>query len=121
MGVLGTMGADGSPVPLRWHDDPTETPAAGTSEVWEVHNLTAETHPVHLHATQFQVLDRRPLDGGQARPPEPWETGRKDTVLTYPGEITRLQARFAQPGLFTWHCHILEHEDNDMMRPLRVD
>jgi FtsP/CotA-like multicopper oxidase with cupredoxin domain len=120
MGVLGTVGDDGSASPRFWHDDPTEMPRAGSSEVWEVHNLTGEAHPVHLHATQFRVLDRRPLVGGAARPPEAWEVGRKDTVLAYQGEITRLQATFSRPGLFTWHCHILEHEDNDMMRPLHV-
>jgi bilirubin oxidase len=120
MGLLGTMGADGTANPLAWHDAPTETPTAGTSEIWEVHNLTGEAHPVHLHATQFRLLDRRPLAGGAARPPEPGETGLKDTVLAYQGEVTRLHATFRRPGLFTWHCHILEHEDHDMMRPLRI-
>jgi bilirubin oxidase len=121
MGVLGSMDAAGAPVPLHWMDAPTETPTAGSTEVWEVHNLSEETHPVHLHATQFRVLDRRPLTGGPARPPEPGEAGFKDTALAYQGEIMRLQATFAQRGEFVWHCHILEHEDNDMMRPLRVD
>jgi len=65
------------------------------------------------------VLDRRPF-GGAARPAESWETGRKDTVIAYPGEITRVKARFDRAGLFVWHCHILEHEDNEMMRPYRV-
>jgi Multicopper oxidase len=51
------------------------------------------------------------------RPPERWETGRKDTVIAFPGEITRVKAFFDIPGLSTWHCHILEHEDNVMMRP----
>ena len=55
-----------------------------------------------------------------ARPPESWETGRKDTVIAYPGEMTRVKALFDRPGLFVWHCHILEHEDNEMMRPYRI-
>ena len=54
------------------------------------------------------------------RPPEEWETGFKDTVIAYPGEVTRVRATFAQPGQFVWHCHIVEHEDNEMMRPYRI-
>ena len=52
--------------------------------------------------------------------PLPGETGFKDTVISYPGEITRVQARFDKAGLFVWHCHIVEHEDNEMMRPYEV-
>ena len=51
-------------------------------------------------------------------PPEPWETGFKDTVIAYPGQVTRIKATFDLPGQFVWHCHIVEHEDNEMMRPL---
>ena len=65
-------------------------------------------------------MDREPF-AGTARPPESWETGAKDTVIAYPDEITRVKVRFDHPGLFVWHCHILEHEDNEMMRPLRVE
>jgi FtsP/CotA-like multicopper oxidase with cupredoxin domain len=57
---------------------------------------------------------------GALRPPEAWETGGKDTVIAYPGEITRVQSTFDIPGLYVWHCHILEHEDNEMMRPYCV-
>jgi FtsP/CotA-like multicopper oxidase with cupredoxin domain len=57
---------------------------------------------------------------GPVRPPERWETGLKDTVIAYPGEITRVRATFDLPGLYVWHCHIVEHEDNEMMRPLFV-
>jgi FtsP/CotA-like multicopper oxidase with cupredoxin domain len=57
---------------------------------------------------------------GTERPPEPWETGFKDTVIAFPGEVTRVQARFDLAGLYVWHCHIVEHEDNEMMRPYRV-
>ena len=53
-------------------------------------------------------------------PPEPWETGFKDTVIAYPGQVTRVKARFTTPGQFVWHCHIVEHEDNEMMRPYRI-
>jgi FtsP/CotA-like multicopper oxidase with cupredoxin domain len=68
---------------------------------------------------QFEVVDRQPFEGAP-RPPEVWETGTKDTVISYPGEITRVKARFDLPGQFVWHCHIVEHEDNEMMRPYSV-
>jgi FtsP/CotA-like multicopper oxidase with cupredoxin domain len=69
---------------------------------------------------QFQVVEREVMDGGAIRGPEPWETGFKDTVIAYPGEITRVKAKFDLPGRYVWHCHIVEHEDNEMMRPLEV-
>ena len=69
---------------------------------------------------QFEVVDREPIAGGMTRPPEDWETGQKDTVIAYPGEITRVKALFDRPGLFVWHCHIVEHEDNEMMRPYHI-
>jgi FtsP/CotA-like multicopper oxidase with cupredoxin domain len=53
-------------------------------------------------------------------PPEPWESGRKDTVIAYPGQVTRLRLTFLTPGQYVWHCHIVEHEDNEMMRPYRI-
>jgi spore coat protein A len=65
------------------------------------------------------VVNRQPFDGNP-RPPESWELGRKDTVIAYPGEITRVKALFDRAGLFVWHCHIVEHEDNEMMRPYRI-
>jgi FtsP/CotA-like multicopper oxidase with cupredoxin domain len=51
---------------------------------------------------------------------QPWESGFKDTVITYPDEITTIRARFDLAGLYVWHCHIVEHEDNEMMRPYVV-
>jgi FtsP/CotA-like multicopper oxidase with cupredoxin domain len=106
--------------PLGWDEPITETPHLGDTEIWEIHNFTVDAHPIHIHEVQFDVLDRQPF-GGRRRPPERWEHGRKDTVIAYPKEITRVKARFDHPGLFVWHCHILEHEDNEMMRPLRVE
>jgi bilirubin oxidase len=117
---LGGLKADGTADPRRWHEDPTERPAAGSTEVWEIHNFTEDAHPIHIHVTQFQVVSRQPMAGGPARPPERWESGFKDMVIAYPGEIARVRARFHEAGLFVWHCHILEHEDNEMMRPMRV-
>ena len=114
--LLGTLNPDGTPHALGWDDAITENPAVGATEVWEMHNFTEDAHPIHIHEVQFQVVDRQPF-GGVPRPPETWETGFKDTVIAYPGEITRVKANFATPGLFVWHCHIVEHEDNEMMRP----
>ena len=58
--------------------------------------------------------------GSQPQPPEPWETGRKDTVVAYPGHVTRVRVQFSTAGQFVWHCHIVEQEDNEMMRPYRI-
>ncbi|MDO8587930.1 MAG: multicopper oxidase [Armatimonadota bacterium] len=121
---LGTFNPDGSPNPLRWEEAITETPKLGDTEIWEIHNFTEDGHPVHIHLVQFQVVDRTPMGftpgSMDSRPPESWETGYKDTVIALPGEITRVKAKFDIPGLFVWHCHILEHEDNEMMRPYEV-
>jgi bilirubin oxidase len=94
-------------------------PAAAATEVWELQNFTEDAHPIHIHEITFEVVNRQPFDG-TPRPPESWELGRKDTVIAYPGEITRVKALFDRAGLFVWHCHIVEHEDNEMMRPYRI-
>jgi FtsP/CotA-like multicopper oxidase with cupredoxin domain len=88
---------------------------------------------MHVHEVAFEVVNRQSLltdaEGdvvepiqlvGDPSPPEPWESGVKDTVIAYPGQVTRIRARFATPGQFVWHCHIVEHEDNEMMRPYRI-
>ena len=131
--LLGTVGADGMTVKKLWMDPVTETPSVGATEVWEFYNTTADAHPMHVHEVAFQVVNRQGLavdeDGeviqpiqlvGDPRPPESWENGWKDTVVAYPGEVTRLRLRFTNPGQFVWHCHIVEHEDNEMMRPYRI-
>jgi bilirubin oxidase len=126
IGLLGTVNKDGTGNPLAWMDPLSENPSVGT-ELWEIRNFTADAHPIHIHQTQFRVLDRAPFDPenpsappGPARGPEAWETGAKDTVIAYPGEITRLVARFDLNGQYVWHCHILDHEDHDMMRPMAI-
>ncbi|MFI7063584.1 multicopper oxidase family protein [Kribbella sp. NPDC050124] len=116
---LGTMDDNGVPVALGWDDAMTENPATDAIEIWELHNFTEDAHPIHIHEVQFQVVDRRPF-GGTARGPDAGEAGFKDTVIAYPGEVTRVRALFDLPGLFVWHCHIVEHEDNEMMRPYHV-
>jgi len=197
---------DGSPIPGSQPDGMgnyrTELPVVGSTELWEVTNLTGDAHPIHLHLIQFQLISRQsfnvntytgaydgsfpgggldPMTGmpyppgvyipafgpplpynvpnadgavggnpaispylqGMPMPPEPNETGWKDTIIMYPGQVTRLVAKFAAqdgspfafdatgqtpvavgpggksakgPG-YVWHCHIVDHEDNEMMRP----
>ena len=184
---------DGTPIPGSTPDLQgnylTELPKVGATEVWDIINLTADAHPIHLHLVQFQLVHRQgfnvnkytkmyngrfpgggmdPMTGqpypagvfmpaygpplnyftgtpgilggnpditpylqGPARPPEPNETGWKDTVIMYPGEVTRIVVRWANqsggpypfdatagPG-YVWHCHIVDHEDNEMMRPYK--
>jgi FtsP/CotA-like multicopper oxidase with cupredoxin domain len=130
--LLGVV-RDGALVPKMWKDRITENPALGSTEVWELFNATADAHPIHIHELQFQVVNRQGLrldeNGGvvqpvqtvgTARPPEPWEKGFKDTVISYPGEVTRLRLKFQTAGNYVWHCHIVSHEDNEMMRPYRI-
>ncbi len=123
--LLGVLDTDDYGYPLKWSDAITENPAAGATEEWEIYNFTEDAHPIHIHLVQFQVVGRQPLEEGGTsiaggNDPLPWETGFKDTVIAYPGEVTRVKAKFDIPGLYVWHCHIVEHEDNEMMRPYRV-
>lgn len=133
-----------------------------TLEQWELINTTVDAHPIHLHFTQFQVLNRQRFDAdaylaatgytnpvsglvvpgqGNAVPVDPFLIGRpknapageqgwKDTVVALPGEVTRIRVPFGAAaaggaplaigesfkGEYVWHCHVLEHEDNDMMQ-----
>jgi spore coat protein A len=117
----------------RWHDPISEKPVLGTTEIWEFVNTTEDAHPIHLHLVRFQILDRRPIDAaayvyddklvyiGDAVPPDPNEAGWKDTVSVSPEAVTRIIVKFeGYVGRYVWHCHILEHEDNEMMRPYEV-
>ncbi len=168
----------------------SELPQEGATEVWEIINLTADAHPIHLHLAQFQLLNRQafnankyngayaaafpglayipaygpplpynstaapaagpgtvggnpdvtPFLQGKPRPPELNEAGWKDTVVMYPGEVTRIAVRWAPTDVpvtalpadlvypfnptgalgYVWHCHIIDHEDNEMMRPTQI-
>jgi spore coat protein A len=131
--LLGTIETDGTWFARKWMDTVTEDPAVGATEVWEFYNTTGDAHPMHIHEIVFEVVNREGLvldvEGEVAQPvtpdgnitlPEAWETGFKDTVTAYPGQVTRVRAQFLNPGQFVWHCHIVEHEDNEMMRPFRV-
>ena len=117
----------------HWHEPVTETPKLGATEIWEFVNLTEDTHPMHLHLVRFQILDRRVFDDyafrmtntrrylNEATPPEPHELGWKDVVQCPPTQITRIIVKFdGYAGRYLYHCHILEHEANDMMRPFEV-
>jgi len=100
----------------------TENPAVGATEDWWIYNFTMDAHPIHLHLVRFNVVGRTLFDGVTPAPIgiQAWETGFKDTVIAYPGEITQVRAKFDIEGLYVWHCHIVEHEDNEMMRPYIV-
>jgi FtsP/CotA-like multicopper oxidase with cupredoxin domain len=132
MGVVTLSGVNLVAVPKRWGDPITETPVLNSTELWEFYNTTADAHPVHMHLVRFEVVDRQvlnPVDlaagnlvaDGVTTPALPNELGYKDTVLTYPGQVTRVKAKFDIAGLYVWHCHIVEHEDNEMMRPFFVN
>ena len=134
----------------RWNEPATERPRLGTTEVWEIFNLTEDAHPIHVHLVHFRLLERQRLRAGVTAAairtgrepaelvqgttlaPDPAERGWKDTVRANPREVTRIAIRFtpmdggdfpfdptAAPG-YVWHCHVLEHEDNEMMRPLQL-
>jgi spore coat protein A len=115
--LLGTLNPNSTGNPLLWADVITENPAVGATEEWQIHNFTEDAHPIHVHLVKFKVLGRG-ADGTQ--PPEAWESGFKDTVIAYPGEITRIKATYDVGGFYVWHCHIVEHEDNEMMRPYHI-
>jgi spore coat protein A len=124
--------------------EPTEVIRAGSYEIWEMANLTGDTHPIHFHLVNVHVLSRQAFDAvnytgtpkylGAPKPPDFNELGWKETVRVNPGEVTRVLMKFDLPVVpfkvpksprtggyeYVWHCHILEHEEHDMMRPLVV-
>jgi spore coat protein A, manganese oxidase len=123
----------------HWDDPITERPTAGSTEIWRIINRTDDAHPIHVHLTQFQILDRQPFDvdrhsliftGPAVPPPDHEQFGLKDTVQSYPGEVVRLLIKFDLPTgtlvrrdemfRYVFHCHMLEHEENEMMRPYEV-
>jgi spore coat protein A, manganese oxidase len=117
----------------RWAEAVSESPALDSVEIWRLVNLTEDVHPIHLHLVRFQIIDRQAFDAdeylisgamnlrGDPAPPAPYEAGWKDTVRAEPGMITRIIVRFeGYAGRYVWHCHVLEHAANEMMRPFEV-
>lgn len=130
---VGTL-VNGIPQAQPWAAPVHEAPTVGTTEVWEIYNFTVDAHPMHLHGARVQVVNREalvldPTTGvpvtpvvttGVMDPAEPTEAGYKDIVIVDPGTVTRIKAKFEIPGLYVWHCHIVEHEDNEMMVPICI-
>jgi spore coat protein A, manganese oxidase len=142
----GGLNNQGQPNWGRPYESPaTETPSAGAVEVWQLFNLTGDTHPIHFHLVNVQIIQRQVFTGdpssgitfvGKPFPPDDNEMGWKETVRMNPGEATTVIMQFNLPTLqppigdplsprtggheYVWHCHILEHEEHDMMRPLVV-
>lgn len=173
--LVEVMGPDG-PIEVlldgqKWGAPISELPVVGSTEEWEIVNLTEDSHPIHLHLVQFLLNNRQDVDvaryevdwillngepplrhptiplplvsylDGNPIDPAPNERGWKDTVIMNPGQVTRIKVRYApqnadpkkvKPGVnlypfdptfgpgYVWHCHILDHEDNEMMRPYKV-
>ena len=117
----------------KGYDDPvTEHVKLGSIEKWRFINTTEDAHPMHLHLVQFQVLQRQGFNAGAfrngtlefmgaPRPPQANEAGWKDTAVVNPRDVLTIIVRFeGYTGRYLFHCHMLEHEDNDMMRPFEV-
>jgi spore coat protein A, manganese oxidase len=118
---------------MHWSMPVTEKPILNSTEIWGFINLTDDSHPIHLHLVRFQVLDRRPFDlatfqltkrivfTGPALYGDANDLGWKDTVRVDPMTVTRIIVTFERfTGRYVWHCHLLEHEDNEMMRPYEI-
>jgi spore coat protein A, manganese oxidase len=131
---------------LLWHDVVTENVNLNDTETWEIYNTTADAHPIHVHLVSFQILSKQTFTGtmtaktqlmhtgtngggwtlsnialtGVSTTYAPNDLGWKDTHILMPGEMMRIKARYDRVGEYVWHCHILSHEDHDMMRKLVV-
>jgi spore coat protein A len=117
----------------KGYDAPvTEFVKLGSLETWRFINTTDDAHPMHIHLVQFQILHRQGFNAaafqngklelvGSPRPPAANEAGWKDTAVVNPRDVLTLLIRFeGYKGRYVYHCHMLEHEDNDMMRPFEV-
>jgi len=131
---------------IPWHSPTTENPGLGDTEIWEIYNATGDAHPIHLHLVNFEILEREGYSAtempkqvlqhngtvgqaielkdivpdGNIVPASGVERAPKDMVTAYPGQVVRIKATFDKPGRYVWHCHILSHEDHEMMRVLHV-
>ena len=140
VGTVDGSGVTAKGVPLRWTAPGvgvektvtlpsgtttvwvTQNPPLGAIEKWDIYNFTMDAHPIHLHQVNFEVVKRTLFDGTPSPngSQQAWETDFKDTVIAYPHEITTVKVVFDIEGLYVWHCHILEHEHSEMMRPCFV-
>ena len=131
--LLGTVDVDGYGWSSSGWTPVTENPAVGATEVWEFYNTTADAHPMHVHEVAFEVVNREGLlldeDGEVVQPSSSTATsprrsrGRRASRTRSSPTPARSRASrrtFTTPGQFVWHCHIVEHEDNEMMRPYRI-
>ena len=131
---------------MTWHQPITETSALGSTEIWEIYNATGDVHPIHVHLVHFDILDRADFTATSIEQPviqhngapglgfrleditvsavsfpvSAVEKGPKDMVMALPGQVTRIKMTFDKAGRYVWHCHILSHEDHEMMRPFIV-
>jgi len=131
---------------LTWFQPITENPNVGDTEIWEIYNATGDAHPVHVHLVHFEVMNREGFTAdsieqpttqhngtegvgfhledivldGIVIPPDLAEETRRDMVMALPKQVTRIKMTFSKPGRYVWHCHILSHEDHEMMRPYHV-
>jgi spore coat protein A, manganese oxidase len=120
---------------MDFHEPVTENVLQNSTEIWEIYNETADAHPIHLHMVHMQLVNRQKFSGtvdmqtgklsnirfqGPPQLPAADEAGWKDTYIMNPGEVTRVIATFDLVGMYAWHCHILSHEDHEMMRPYLV-
>jgi spore coat protein A len=135
---------------VAFYDRTALRPQLGRWQLWKFVNTTGDTHPIHIHQSTFQPLgdagDRlvfadssganlydpmtrrtsAPLvpetgPGQPARHYDPQEVrGWKDVLRVDPGNVLAVAVRFDVPGRYVYHCHVLEHEDTEMMRPLVV-
>jgi polyvinyl alcohol dehydrogenase (cytochrome) len=133
MPLMGTRDANGNIQMYMYEDPATEIVKAGSVETWRIINMASEAHPVHIHSSQFRILSRQKFDvnimrtngslvfTGAAVTPYTYESGAKDVVTADAGMVTTLLVLFTNHvGTHLWHCHILEHEDMMMMRPLVI-
>jgi spore coat protein A, manganese oxidase len=121
--TCGTVNSSGVNTTRAWESAATEKPAFNTTEMWEIwnfSNVAAISHVFHMHLVQFQVVNRQTINASGTSAPHPWEHGPKDSCDAPTGVITRVRAHFDRKGSYVWHCHFLDHEDNAMMRPLKV-
>ncbi|MBZ2168786.1 multicopper oxidase family protein [Marinobacter sp. F4216] len=148
--LLGIVDQDSTATAFTWFQPTTEVPALSSTEVWEIYNFTGDAHPIHLHLVNFNILGRNEIsftegapvpvlqhngtlgqvagisgvtEGGAVGlgPTDGYvENAPKDMVTALPGQVTRISATFEKPGRYVWHCHILSHEDHEMMRVMQV-